>query len=71
MSAQGSLLRWTGRWELVLTVLKVEIRRQKRRGGQVRAVAAASLAHRDREKLGWDSLFTVGMRGGARWNVEV
>lgn len=71
MSAQGSLVRGMGRWELVLTVLEVEIRRQQRRGGQVWAVATTSLDNWGREKLGWDSLFAVGMRGGARWNVVV
>lgn len=56
----------------MLTVLEVEIHRLKR-GGQVWAAATTSLKNWDRKVffLGGDSLFAVGMRGGAPWKVAV
>lgn len=76
MSAQGSLVRRRGWVLLMLTVLDVETRRLEARGGRgaVWAAATTSLRNWDREKWGRgerNSLFAVGMRGGARWNVAV
>lgn len=71
MPAQGSLVRRVGRWERVLTGL--EWRFAARRGEEDKF--GQLLLHHSiigtGEKLGWDSLFAVGMRGGARWNVVV